>query len=207
MTEPVVMVHGLWYGAWSQRPLAARLARAGLAPARFDYRTLRGGLDEAAERLGGLCESQPGDAVHLLGHSLGGLLILRLLELGACQRPGRVLLLGTPLTGSSVAQRICAWPGGRRLLGASAEPLRQGACWWPEEREVGLIAGTLPLGLGRLSGRIDGPSDGTVALDETRHPGLAARLELPVTHTGMLYSREVARQAAAFLTTGGFLSR
>ena len=55
-----------------------------------------------------------------------------------------------------------------------------------------------------LLGGVGGAGDGTVALRETHMPGLADHITLPVTHTGMLYSREVARQAAYFLRTGGF---
>ena len=45
---------------------------------------------------------------------------------------------------------------------------------------------------------------GTVALSETRADGLKDELTLSVTHTGLLYSAEVARQAVRFLQTGAF---
>ena len=51
---------------------------------------------------------------------------------------------------------------------------------------------------------LGGPSDGTIAVSETRLPGLADHLVLPVTHTGMLFSGEVAAATSTFLQTGRF---
>ena len=44
----IVLVHGLWFGAWSLGPLAWRLERSGLPVRRFSYRTTRAGLDDHA---------------------------------------------------------------------------------------------------------------------------------------------------------------
>jgi hypothetical protein len=75
---------------------------------------------------------------------------------------------------------------------------------WPGIRDLGVIAGDLGVGLGRLLGRIEAPNDGTVWLDETDLPGATAQLCLHVSHTGMVFSAEVAKQAAAFLKNGRF---
>ncbi|HLT90697.1 MAG TPA: hypothetical protein VKZ85_07110, partial [Woeseiaceae bacterium] len=49
----------------------------------------------------------------------------------------------------------------------------------------------------------DEENDGAVAVSETRLPG-AEHLVMPVTHTGLVWSREVADQVATFLRTGHF---
>ena len=144
------------------------------------------------------------DQTHFLGHSLGGLLILMMMQNTAWNRPGRLLFLGTPLNGSAVARRAAGWPGGEHLFGMATERLASGALHWPEGREAGMIAGTQALGLGRVAGGLEVPNDGTVSVIETRNPNLSDRLEIAVTHTGLLYSREVAAQSAAFLSTGRF---
>jgi hypothetical protein len=142
---------------------------------------------------------------HLVGHSLGGLLILQMLLDSGWGAPGRLLFLGTPLQGSAVARRVGSWPGMERLLGHAEGPLGAGHRGWPSDRESGMIAGTMPIfGLGLLAGGLARPNDGTVAVSETVHPGLTDRIELRVTHTGMLYSQAVARQAAEFLRHGRF---
>ena len=70
--------------------------------------------------------------------------------------------------------------------------------------QLGIIAGTAPYGLGRLLGPFEGDHDGTVAVAETQLDGAADVRLLPVTHTGMWLSREVADCVARFLKTGRF---
>ena len=70
--------------------------------------------------------------------------------------------------------------------------------------ELGLIAGTRPMGLGRFFANFDEDCDGTVAVSETKLPGHKAHLALPVSHMGMLVSPVVARQVASFLGDGRF---
>jgi hypothetical protein len=69
---------------------------------------------------------------------------------------------------------------------------------------LGVIAGDLGFGLGRLVGTLGGPSDGTIMVEETELDGATDRLVLRVSHTGMLFSAAVARAAGAFLRSGRF---
>ena len=75
---------------------------------------------------------------------------------------------------------------------------------WAGGRELGVIAGDRAAGMGRLLGAMEEPSDGTVAVSETELPGATDSLRLHVSHSGMVFSREVARQVAAFLRAGRF---
>jgi hypothetical protein len=75
---------------------------------------------------------------------------------------------------------------------------------WACQNELGVIAGTRAMGLGRLFTRFDEDFDGTVGVSETQLPGLKAHLALPVSHMGMLIDASVARQVGAFLETGMF---
>jgi pimeloyl-ACP methyl ester carboxylesterase len=144
--------------------------------------------------------------VHLLGHSLGGIAILRCLERHPQQPPGRVVILGTPSMASQAAAALARFRFGRAMLGQAAarELLYTHLRSWPHEREIGIIAGTQPLSFGRLVVDFDEPNDGTVAVSETRLPGATAHLLLPVSHSGMLLSARVAHQAGQFLEHGRF---
>jgi hypothetical protein len=73
---------------------------------------------------------------------------------------------------------------------------------WHFDRELGIIAGTQSLSLGRFIVNFDEPNDGTVAVSETRLPGATAHLTLPVNHTGMLLSARVAQEVGSFLERG-----
>jgi hypothetical protein len=73
------------------------------------------------------------------------------------------------------------------------------------QRELGVIAGSVPIGLGRLVGVHGAPSDGTIFVEETRLPGILEHLVLRISHTALPFSSMVARQTAAFLNDGCFI--
>lgn len=201
-SRPVVLVHGLWYGPIILRPLHRRLQAHGWSVRRFGYPTIRHAIDDNARALRSFIESEP---AHLVGHSLGGLVALRMLErFGADLPSGRLVLLGSPVNGSAVARRLSRIPALGRLVGRSAGPLEAGVQHAPEGWQVGTIAGTKAVGLGRLIQHLPRPHDGTVAVAETRLPGAVDRLALPVSHTGLILSPAVADAVDRFLGTGRF---
>jgi pimeloyl-ACP methyl ester carboxylesterase len=200
----VVLVHGLWFGARSLALLARRLRKAGFEPRHFRYRTTAAGLDEHARALRQFVGPAAAAPLHLVAHSLGGLVALKMLGEFPDLPAGRMVLLGSPLRGSTVARKSSQLPGVRRLLGAARPVLESGFAALPADREIGMIAGSGGIGLGLLLGGTGGPGDGTVAVDETRAGDLRDHLVLPVTHTGMLFSRAVARAVCHFLHDGRF---
>jgi hypothetical protein len=70
--------------------------------------------------------------------------------------------------------------------------------------ELGVIAGDVSFGLGRLFVSLQAPNDGVVMLDETRVPGAADSIVLHISHSAMLVAPAVARAACAFLKNGRF---
>jgi hypothetical protein len=108
--------------------------------------------------------------------------------------------------GSAAARAVSRWPFGEAILGATVRDsvLASSLERWEGPQEVGVIAGTLGVGLGQLVDRLEGPNDGTITVAETRLPGIADHLELPISHTGFLVSMPVAAQVARFLRTGRF---
>jgi hypothetical protein len=121
-------------------------------------------------------------------------------------RIGRVVCLGSPLKGSRTAERLLRWPGGRLLVGRCLGDVNAcggfSAC--RTGVEVGSIAGSLPLGVGRLLGPFPEPNDGTVAVAETVIAGLTDHVVLPVSHVALLWSTRVALQVEHFLAHGRF---
>jgi pimeloyl-ACP methyl ester carboxylesterase len=191
-------------------PLRHRLRRDfDLDTHQFHYATMLGDEAAAADALVTEMRALPAP-VHLVGHSLGGLIILELFDRHAAETPplppGRVVLLGSPVNGSRAATGLSQWPLVKHLLGPM--PHRQlvdrAPRRWTQPRELGTIAGTSPMGLGQFAGGFDGAHDGTVAVAETRLEGATAQITLPVSHTGMGLSSDVARQVGTFLATGHF---
>ena len=202
----VVAVHGLFMRGTVMKILLHRMRRHGFDVHAFNYPSNRDELDANAARLAEFLARVPGGTVHLLGHSLGCVVILAMLERHALERPGRIVCLGPPFAGSVSAERVARLPGGERVIGRSLRGLlaRGGFKTVAPGHEVGIIAGRTPVGLGRLFGRFAGPNDGMVAVAETKLLGAADHLVLPVAHTALLWSGEVTRQAEHFLRTGKF---
>ena len=186
--------------------LRNRLAEAGFEPSVFRYPSTQGDIAGAADALA-IRLREFGDApVHLVGHSLGGLVILEAFERDRGLPPGRVVLLGSPVQGSRAARAVAAWSLGPHLLGrlAADELTRQEARSWSSPRELGVIAGSRSAGMGRLFADLPAPNDGTVAVDETRLAGAKEHIIHDVSHTGMLMSAVVADSLVKFLATGSF---
>lgn len=204
--EPVIVIHGLWVHGLIMGWLARRIRRDGFAAQTYSYPTMRLTLGENAERFAQYCASLSVPRVHIVAHSMGGLVALKMLEQHRELRCGRLILIGTPYSGSFAAQRLQRFPGGSTLLGRSiAQWLREPRPLPDGVAETGIIAGTRGYGLGRLiAPDLPQPHDGVVTLAETVVPGVTQRIELPVGHTEMLVSREVARQCSAFLRNGRF---
>ena len=182
-------------------------ANTGMRAVTFSYPSMRGGLAEHVRRLLEFAREQRADEMHFVGHSLGGLVILGALQVTGDLPPGRAVLLGTPLQGSSAAQGVVrALPFGKVMLGMAAyQELVQGAPrQWSGRREVGVIAGSSRLGLGRLFANFNTDHDGTVMVSETLLPGAKDHIVLRASHSSMLFSTEVAAQAAHFLQRGSF---
>lgn len=202
------MLPGLYLAGPYLIPLQRRLGRCGFEASRFSYPSVRRTVKENAARLQGFVGAIDGDVVHLVGHSLGGLVIRQWLHDYPDQRPGRIVTLGTPHGGSHVARRLSRWPAGRVLLGRSlAHGLLGDLPAWDGALALGVIAGTLGMGMGWLVPGLERPNDGTVAAVETRLEGMTDYIELPVTHTCMLFSRRAGAQVCAFLSTGRFARR
>jgi hypothetical protein len=110
------------------------------------------------------------------------------------------------LQGSRTVQRLVRVPLGRTLLGSALveECIDCPAREWSGRRDVGVIAGSLGFGMGRMFGALGAEHDGTVRVEETRLPGAKDHIVVAASHTGMLLSGEVAVQTRHFLENGKF---
>ncbi len=211
----VLLVHGIWNTRLWLGPFAMRLRAQGFAPELFGYASVFGDPEREAQRLierlrahvarsaDANDESMP--LAGLVGHSLGGLVILEALRLAPELPIPSVVCLGSPLCGSRVAAALAT----RRdplahVLGGSAELLQRGCPPWTGSAKVGMIAGTQARGMGGWFADITQPSDGTVTVAETRLPGLADHCLVPASHSGLVLSAAAAEQTSAFLRNGRF---
>jgi len=177
----------------------------------FNYPSIRGTLDENAEALANFIDEQDAATVHVIGHSLGGVLALRTAANHGDLADGRIVCLGSPLSGSRAGRVLDDFDWVSPLVGYSLPEgvIDASASEWAaevaSERDIGSIAGTVPFGLGQIVANFGEDNDGTVAVSETCLDGLKDHIVMDVSHKGLLLSVDVHDQAAAFLMRGEFV--
>lgn len=157
-----------------------------------------------------------GEVVHLVGYSMGTLVIRHYLADLACQgkrepRLRRIVMIGAPNNGSQLARRLGR---GNRLvrifLGDSCADL-SGEWSQLEQRlaiptcEFGILAGKG----GRFLGGnplIDGENDFIVGVAETKLPGARDFAVLPVAHAFLPKDSAVLEYTRRFIESGYFVS-
>jgi hypothetical protein len=209
----VVVLHGLARTAVSVSGLRRHLERAGFATWAPTYpsrsATIAELSDELVERIRGDLDGE----LAAVTHSLGGLLVRHM----ARRLPWRgVVMLAPPNHGSRLALAFRDHPLYRWFYGPAggelaAPPLPDG--WPAPPRPFAVIAGTRgtsPANPARWLKRAraalpsEVPSDGTVAVEETRLEGMADFATVDATHTWIVNHPEARRLVVRFLEKGRF---
>jgi hypothetical protein len=189
--------------AWAAR----RMRKEGFRTVRIGYPSLTKSMEELAEHVATRLPD-PGDGrLHFLTHSLGGIVLRCIIAGNRPQNLGRVVMLGPPNRGSTVAAWLMklvpvgwmAVPAGRQMgEDAGSIPDRLGAVNF----ELGIIAGNR--GLTPLSLFLPGPNDGVVTVEETRLEGAADFRIVRRGHTFIMNSAEVLELTGRFFRDGKF---
>lgn len=202
--EIVVLIHGLWMTGREMILLERRLQKDGFRTCRFSYNTMHDDLEQSAEELFEFVRSLKEERVHFVCHSLGGLVLNKMLTSHKVDWQGRAVLLGSPLAGNRLAGMLKKSSVGEMLVGRKLGSLSKGCEQWPDGYEIGVIGGTLNIGTGLLFGGWKYPGDGMVALDEIKVPGVKEVFLIRTTHMGLVFSTVCARQTSYFLKNGCF---
>lgn len=206
----VVLLHGWGRTSHSMQKLANAVEDAGFRALNLDYPSRRASVAELAESVFAAVWDTCGTAheVHVVAHSMGGILVRQYFAEYDEARLGRVVMLGTPNQGTEAVNKLLHLPGLAWVLGPAGRTLGRGEDYIPQRLppvnfELGIIAGTQKLNP-LLSLLVENPDDGTVSVAATEVEGMCSHLVLPVTHSLMMRNDEVIAQTLYFLREGRF---
>ncbi len=211
MRQPptIMLVHGLGRRRASLNTVARTLRRLGYPVVNWSYHSTRQTLSDAARQLyiTYTAVETTAPSVSFVTHGMGGIVLRRLLALEDLPHLSKVAMIAPPNNGSLVAQRLLGNRLLNAVLGPAAQELRDPAhieatCALPTVPTL-VIAGTKAIDarnpISLLSAAfLREPSDGTVAVRETRLPHMARFVEVPDCHTWMMNNPHTLREIVTF---------
>lgn len=207
MKKPkLFLIHGLFMHGHIMKYMAIQLTKCGYDVHTFSYKSIGKPMAENAAALIDFIRenSNTDETCHFVGHSLGGLLIRLAYQQAPDLFTGRVVTLGTPHNGSLVARRVASDIHAAILGGAYENALDGDLPPWTGAVELGSIAGTKCIGIGMALPDLEKPNDGTVSVAETQLTTQADSVNLPLSHTALVYSYRAVAQVDQFLSNGQF---
>ncbi len=208
--ETVVLLHGLARTAQSMRPMARALEAHGYRVVNLGYDSRHQRIETLAEDVRGrILEATKGAApIHVVTHSMGGILVRQIQATAPLPDLGRVVMLSPPNQGSEVVDRIGhSWifnavngPAGRQLGTHPDSFVNQ---LGPVGFECGILTGDRSINW--INSRmIPGPDDGKVSVESARVEGMTAYKVVHATHPFIMRKKSVIRDVVRFLKTGNF---
>lgn len=208
----VVLLHGLGRTPMSMATMAHALETRGYRVTNLAYPSTEAPIETLTrDYLASAvrhCRESGCRRLHMVSHSLGGIMIRLYLQNHTLPAGSRIVMLSPPNQGSELADhlrsfRLYHWitgPAGQQLGTQSDSVPRQ---LGPVTAPVGVITGSTswnPL----YSYLIPGPDDGKVAVENARLEGMADFLVVPASHTFIMDDDEVIAQTIHFLQFGRF---
>jgi pimeloyl-ACP methyl ester carboxylesterase len=208
----VVLLHGISRTALSFRKMQLALERAGFATLNLDYASRRKPLEGLAEDIDPAIQhfaDRIDGSIHFVCHSMGGLLARVYIARHRPKHLGRVVMLGTPNSGSEIADRLKhigayrAWfgPAGQQLV--TQRDATIAAMFPPVDYPVGIIAGNRsvdPI----MSAFLPKPHDGRVSVENTRLDGMADHIIVGTSHPRLIRNGRAIEQTITFVRDGSF---
>jgi pimeloyl-ACP methyl ester carboxylesterase len=194
--ECVALVHGFLANNTVMWLLARRLRHRGYSTRMWGYWNHRCSLlvhaDRFSKELKALDADPRIDTIHLVGHSMGGIVVQAALDRYRPEKLGRLVMLGSPSRGSFVATRMASTFG--RLLKPVAELTTDSES----------LVNRLPFPAGVEIGAIAAKYDALVSEESTHPEAPHEHIVLPTWHTGLVLRSDTADLVAGFLATGRF---
>jgi alpha-beta hydrolase superfamily lysophospholipase len=212
MKPLVVLLHGLARGQGSMARLGMYLRKRGFETWSHTYPSRRHSLSylagAVANDLARVARDRP---LYAVTHSMGGIIVRHLHD--PRLRWQRIVMLAPPNQGSQLAAALVRNPLFRWFYGPAALELADASAWPQPPAPFAVIAGTRSRSIANVTswtaGRLFPPgvrNDGTVAVEETKLPGMTAFAEVDATHTWIMNAQAARRLVLDYLQNGRFRS-
>ncbi|MDA9448572.1 MULTISPECIES: esterase/lipase family protein [Bradyrhizobium] len=203
----VVLLHGIARTSASLRKLERALQASGFATLNIDYPSRKKAIaalaDDIHPAISGFAERDA--PLHFVAHSMGGLVARAYIPKHRPARLGRVVTLGTPNSGSEVADLLSGSRLYRTFYGPAGLELTTAIRALPTvDYPAGVIAGN------RFIDPVAGllvlpkPNDGRVSVQSAMLAGMTDHVVAKASHTGLPRHAAAIEQTIAFLRDGRF---
>jgi pimeloyl-ACP methyl ester carboxylesterase len=209
----VILLHGLARTSASMNEMQSALIESGYLVAKIDYpsreKTVQELATPAIKKGLASCALQAASPVHVVTHSMGGILFRQYVHEHGADEFARTVMLAPPNHGSEAVDSLKEIPGFRWLNGPAglqlgtdenSLPLALG----PATSDVAVIAGTFSINI-VLSTYLPDPDDGKVSVASTRLEGMCAHLQQDVSHPYIMQDEQVIKEVISYLNTGEFI--
>lgn len=207
--ETVYCIHGFMRDAKSMNKIEKAFVDLGYNVRNWGYpsrdKIIEDHMKDLLIDLQKTAQENPGDQIHFVTHSLGGIIARGVHNLQGCPdevKMGRAILLSPPNQGSRFAHFLAKFKFMRKLVGRNAghqliyyknfDYLGQ----FPKEKRVLVISGTC--GWNFIIGE---KNDGKVGVSETRLATPHEHKTRFLGHSWMMYSSRAIRDATEFIKT------
>lgn len=212
--ECVILLHGMGRTYRSMDAMQDALTKEGYHTVNLNYPSTRKNIETIAgesfpEALEQCLQFSP-TTLHFVAHSLGGIIIRKVMKENRPATLGRVVMLSPPNSGSAVVDTLKDWrlykwlngPAGQQLsTAADSVPNQLG----PVDYPVGIITGDhVAFFDSWFSKIIPGVDDGKVSVERARLEGMADFLVVNESHSFIMNSEYVHSETIHFLQHGKF---
>ncbi|NNH56837.1 alpha/beta fold hydrolase [Rhizobium laguerreae] len=216
MNDTVLLFHGIARTKKSMAKLAGFLSAHGYRVVNVGYPSTKFSISDLVDiirpEIDGAAKEAGDGRVHFVGYSMGGLIVRAFLRNYRPANLGRVVMVGTPNSGSQIADFLKNWPLFRKVYGPAGQQLITDQTAMTElfgtvDYELGVIAGNRTID--PVSSLIIGlrvPNDGKVSVESTRLDGASAHIVIPANHTFLPVNKTMWSETLSFLQDGRFTS-
>jgi triacylglycerol lipase len=208
--EHVILLHGLARSSLSMGKMEKALIAEGYKVSNIGYPSRKYPIEELAHRVRQqilqLTDDQ--DTLHIVAHSLGGILIRYIQKQEPLENLGKVIMLAPPNQGSEVVDKFGKWRLFRWINGPAGSQLGTDEDGFlkklgPVDFELGILTGDRSINL-ILSCMIEGKDDGKVSVENAKAEGMDDFMVLHTAHPFIMKNKNAIQQSIHFLQSGQF---